>query len=115
MVLKRLRHSLFRPAGARRFSRFSPTACAVGCILPPLRGCLPAIAFHFSVSRQGSPGLRRQRLVGLGAAGAEKLPDLPFFPNHGEVEVGGQGLVFITARLRDDLAARIAEITLAVK
>jgi len=30
--------NLFRPAGAVRFSSSYPTACAVGCILTPLRG-----------------------------------------------------------------------------
>jgi hypothetical protein len=32
----------FRPFGASLFLRWRPTACAVGCILSPLRGCIRA-------------------------------------------------------------------------
>jgi hypothetical protein len=31
--------SFFRPFGAWFHISHQPTACAVGCILPPLRGC----------------------------------------------------------------------------
>jgi hypothetical protein len=37
------RPSVFRPAGARHSQHLLPTACAVGCILSPLRGLLPVL------------------------------------------------------------------------
>jgi hypothetical protein len=32
------REGLFRPCGAWGYFCFAPTACAVGCVLAPLRG-----------------------------------------------------------------------------
>src|SRR5450631_1263135 len=59
--------------------------------------------------------LRRQRAVGFRTAVAIKLPDLSHFLDHVEIEIGDQHFVFIAAGLGEDFAARIAEITLAVK
>src|SRR5467141_1601712 len=64
---------------------------------------------------RGLPGLRRQGAVGFRTAVAIKLPDLPHFLDHVEIEIGDQHFVFVAASLGEDLAARIAEVTLAVK
>src|SRR5216684_3540245 len=61
------------------------------------------------------PRLRCQRAVRLRTAVAIKLPDLPYFLDHVEIQVGDQHFVFVAAGLGEDFAARIAEITLAVK
>src|SRR5713101_5319770 len=68
-----------------------------------------------SVRGRGLPGLRRQRAVGFRTAVAIKLPDLSYFLDHVEIQVGDQHFVFVAAGLGEDFAARIAEITLAVK
>src|SRR5258708_37038763 len=60
-------------------------------------------------------GLRRQGAVGFRTPVAIKLPDPPYFLDHVEIEIGDQHFVFVAAGLGEDLAARIAEITLAVK
>ena len=61
------------------------------------------------------PGLRRQRSVGFRTPVAIELPDPSYFLNHVEIEIGDQHLIFVPAGLGDDLAARIAEVALAVK
>src|SRR5216684_8663387 len=61
------------------------------------------------------PRLRCQRAVRLRTPVAIKLPDLPHFLDHLEIEIGDQHFIFIAAGLGEDLAARIAEVTLAVK
>src|SRR5216683_7893235 len=61
------------------------------------------------------PRLRCQRAVRLRTPVAIKLPDLSHFLDHVEIEIGDQHFVFIAAGLGEDLAARIAEVTLAVK
>ena len=43
------------------------------------------------------------------------MPDLSYFGNHVQVEIGDYDLVFIAAGLGDDLAARIAEVAFAIK
>src|ERR1700722_11010793 len=75
-------------------------------------GCLWSLE---SVSGGDSSSLLGQGLISFGAAVAEKLPGLPHFRNHVEIKIGSQYLVFITAGLSENLAARIAEVTLAVK
>ena len=45
----------------------------------------------------------------------EKLPCVPHFADHIEIEIGNDERVFIARRLRDKLPARIAEVTLSVK
>src|SRR5713101_3223115 len=61
------------------------------------------------------PRLRCQRAVRLRTPVAIKLPDLSHFLDHVEIEIGDQHFIFIAAGLGEDLAARIAEIALAVK
>ena len=56
-----------------------------------------------------------QGFVHVGTAVAEELPGLAHLGDHVQVEVGGQHLVLVARRLRDDLAARIAEVALAVE
>src|SRR5260370_17560122 len=63
----------------------------------------------------GVSGLRREGLVSFGATIAEKLPDPPDFFNHFEIEVGNHHFVLVATALGDDLAARVAEVTLAVE
>src|ERR1700676_2387328 len=70
---------------------------------------------HTLVSGQSLSGLGGERLVGLRPTVAEELPGLPYLRNHVEIEIRDQNLVLIAARLRDDLAARIAEVALAVE
>src|SRR5579863_5326985 len=62
-----------------------------------------------------SCALRSQWSVALRTAVAEKLPDLADFGNHVEIEIGDHDFIFVAAGLGDDLAARIAEITLSVE
>src|ERR1700674_3559317 len=61
------------------------------------------------------PRLRRQGAIRFRTPVAIELPDLSYFLDHVEIEIGDQHFVFIAAGLGEDLAARIAEITLAVK
>ena len=74
--------------------------------------CRSAIRRAHSISCCRSCALRRERSVSFGPAVAEELPDFPYFGDHVEVEVGDHDFIFIAAGLRDDLTARIAEITL---
>src|SRR5713101_255968 len=67
------------------------------------------------IRRRRLPGLCRQRAVGFRTPVAIKLPDLPYFLDHIEIEVGDQHFVFVAAGLGEDLAAWIAEVTLAAK
>src|ERR1700756_3372743 len=43
------------------------------------------------------------------------MPHLANFRNHVKIEIGNYDFVFIATGLRDDLSARIAEVTLAVE
>ena len=56
-----------------------------------------------------------ERLVRLGPAVAEELPGVAHFADLVEVEVGDDELVLVARRLGDDLAARVAEVALAVE
>src|SRR5260370_34029753 len=67
------------------------------------------------IGGRGLPSLRRQSAVRFRTPVAIKLPDLPHFLDHVEIQIGDQHFVFIAAGLGKDLAARIAEVTLAVK
>src|ERR1700687_851288 len=67
------------------------------------------------IRRRGLSGLRGQRSVSFRTAVAIKLPDFPHFLDHVEIEIGDQHFVFVAAGLGEDLSARIAEITLAIK
>ena len=61
-------------------------------------------------------GLRaRDFAVGFRAAIAIELPGRAHFLDFIEIEIGDEQFVLVAAGLRDDFAARIAEITLAVK
>src|SRR5262249_56163998 len=57
----------------------------------------------------------RDFTVRLRAAVAEKLPDVADLLDFVEIEISDQEFVFVAAALRDDLAARIAKVALAVK
>jgi hypothetical protein len=59
--------------------------------------------------------LGRQRSVGFRTPVAIELPNLSYFLDHVEIEIGYQHFIFRAAGLCDDFAARIAEITLTVK
>src|SRR5271170_7746486 len=61
------------------------------------------------------PRLRRQRAISFRTPVAIKLPHPSYFLDHIEIEIGHQHLIFVAASLSENLAARIAEITLAVK
>src|ERR1700682_5567821 len=61
------------------------------------------------------PCLSHQRPVAIRTAVAEELPGIPHFGDHVEVEISYQHFVFAPAGLGDDLATRVAEVTLAVK
>ena len=56
-----------------------------------------------------------QIAVHIGAPVAEKLPGLADFFDHVQIQIGGQHFIFVARGLGDNLAARIAEITRAVK
>src|SRR6201987_4923441 len=60
-------------------------------------------------------GLRRQRTGCLRASGGEELPRAPDLLDHVEIQLCDHHFIFVTACLRNDFAARIAKITLAVK
>ncbi len=53
--------------------------------------------------------------IGLGAAVTVELPRVADLLNFVEVQVGDEELILVAAGLLDDFAARVAEITLAVK
>src|SRR5215813_4353888 len=59
--------------------------------------------------------LGNQWLIRIRTAIAEELPCLPDFGNHIEIKVRYHNLILIATGLRNDLAARIAEIALPVK
>src|SRR5262249_6931569 len=56
-----------------------------------------------------------EQFVLVRPAVAEKLPGLPDFPNHVEVQIGCQHFILIARSLRDNLSAWIATITGSVK
>src|SRR2546421_2536167 len=56
-----------------------------------------------------------QGAIAFGAAVAEELPDVAHLANLVEVQVSDHQLVVVARRLRDNLAARVAEVALAVK
>src|ERR1700682_709496 len=105
-----------------------PSGHVFPCVLPLCPSVLSVVknflAVIFSYQNCGNrllvrgrrlPRLRRQRAVGFRTPVAIKLPDLPYFLDHVEIEIGDQHFVFIAAGLGEDLAARIAEVTLSVK
>src|SRR5260370_29840165 len=59
--------------------------------------------------------LRDKRLIAVGAPVAEELPRVAHLCDHIEVEIGDDDFVFVTAGLRDDFAAWVAQITLAIE
>src|ERR1017187_9131006 len=63
-------------------------------------------------------GLREQVghfLVRLGTTVAIKLPNVAHFANHVQVQVGDDHCILVTRTFRDNLAARIGEVALAVE
>src|SRR5205085_7208165 len=54
-------------------------------------------------------------VVTFGAAVAVELPDVTHLANLVEVQISDHQLVVVARRLRDDLAARVAEVALSVK
>src|SRR5258706_2930855 len=59
--------------------------------------------------------LRREGAISVRSAVPEELPGFWNFGNHIEVEIGDQHFIFGAASLREDLSARIAEVTLAIE
>src|SRR5258708_28739755 len=57
----------------------------------------------------------RQTRVGLRSAVAIELPEVANFAHHVPVHVGDQQFVLVLARLGDDLAARVDEISRAIE
>src|SRR5262249_39731107 len=56
-----------------------------------------------------------QRTVTFRPPVAEKLPGLSYFGDHVQIQVCDDDLVFVATGLGDDLAARVAKITLAIE
>ena len=56
-----------------------------------------------------------ERVVRVRAPVPEKLPGLSHFSDHVQIQVGGEHLILVAGRLRDDLSPRIAEIAGTVK
>src|SRR5205814_538915 len=79
----------------------------------------PATPFQvylsFSARCRCLPRLRRQWFIRLRPSITEELPGTADFRDHVEVEIGNNHFVFIATSLRNDLAARIAEVALAVE
>src|ERR1700680_2748240 len=67
------------------------------------------------VPSAGLPALLGQYAVAFRPPVPEELPYFANFQDHVQVEVRHQHLILVTAGLGDDLAAGIAEITLAVE
>src|SRR5437016_1740556 len=59
--------------------------------------------------------LRHELSVALRPAIAEELPGVTHFANHIEIKIGNNQRVLVARRLRDDLSARIAKVTLAIE
>src|SRR5712671_6020624 len=68
-----------------------------------------------SVGGRSLSRLRGERAVAFGPTVPEELPNFADFRNHVEVEVRDHHFIFIPAGLRDNLAARITEVALAVE
>src|ERR1700688_4417839 len=68
-----------------------------------------------SVRGRSLSSLRRERPIAFGAAIAEELPNFADFRNHVQVEIGHDYFIFVPTGLRDNFAARIAEVALAVE
>src|SRR5882672_5414759 len=79
-------------------------------LLPFLR--IPALSASSAVKLLRLP---YKRSIAFRPAVSEELPDISHFGDHVEVEVGDHQFVFVAAGLGDDLAAGIAEVTLAVE
>src|ERR1035438_1531507 len=105
-------NSLTYPAQFQR--RRGPSTPRMDLLRKSIRSAQDDTTLKHSV-RRGLPRLRRQRSVGFRTTVAIELPNSSDFLDHVEIEIGDQHFIFITTGLRDDLAARIAEITLAVK
>ena len=58
---------------------------------------------------------RGQRLVRVGAAIAEELPGFANLGDRIQIQIGGEHFILVARGLRDDLAARVAEVTGAVE
>src|SRR5690242_8283118 len=61
------------------------------------------------------PALCRQWSIRLRPSIAEELPDFSHFLDHLEIQICDNNFIFVAACLRDDLASRIAKITLPVE
>ncbi len=80
-----------------------------------LRSARLAFAPHTSVCGCGFASLRGNRTVTFRPAIAEELPHFAHFLDHVEIKIRYDDFIFIAAGLRDNLTARIAEITLAIE
>src|SRR5438105_4978464 len=68
-----------------------------------------------SVSRRSLSGLCRECPIRFWPAIPEKLPNLSHFHDHIQVEIGHDNFIPVTTRLRNNLAPRVAKVTLAIK
>src|ERR1700722_3218473 len=68
-----------------------------------------------SVRRRRCSALRRDRAIAFRPAVAEKLPHFTPLGDHVQIEIRNYDFILIAACLCDDLASRIAEITLAIE
>src|SRR6266700_181631 len=71
-------------------------------------------SLRFGVSESLDAALH-QRPVAVRSAVAEELPGIAHLGNHVEVQVRHHDFIFVPAALGDDLAARRAEVALAVE
>src|SRR5437773_12183309 len=62
-----------------------------------------------------APSSADERFVLIGPPIPVKLPGLADFPDHVEVQIGREYFILIARGLRDNLPARIAEVTGPVK
>src|SRR6188768_2201276 len=66
--------------------------------------------------RRISDALRRHEFrIAFGPAVAVELPDVAHLADLVEVELGGDQLALVAARVRDELPARVAEVALSVE
>src|SRR5207253_7664717 len=65
--------------------------------------------------RATAPLIGDQLAIAVRPPVAEELPGVAHFANQIEIQIGDDDRVFVAGRLSDDLAARIAEVTLTIE
>src|SRR5215813_4697889 len=89
-------------------------------VIAPLRLCVISNRAKWFTQRRQDAKERQELIchqfsVTVRAAIAEELPRISHFANHVEIQIGHDQRILISRRLRNDLSARVAEITLAIK